>query len=338
MVVLAGCSSSFLGPDPPETPEVLFEAFWESYDRYYAHFELKGIDWDATYARHRPKITEQTTEDELFEIFSEMIQELEDGHVYLVAGDRRAFSDRHLRGGRRNFDSQAIQQNYLRESADEAGEGNMLYGSVGENIGYLRLSTLSGGHGTGSRLGGWVEDIDFVLEQFSEKDGLVLDLRNNGGGRAYNTKFLASRFATEKIPFVVTRSRNGPNHDDFSAPKTWYITPFDGPIFHRPVVILTNRYSFSAAEWLTLALREFDHVTHMGTHTGGGLAMFLPRELPNGWTHTVSVQDTRSPDGRSFERVGVAPHHFLEIEEEDELDGRDTILEEAIKFLNSQAR
>src|SRR6056297_2731788 len=158
-----GLGCSFIGPDPPPTPEVVFETFWESYDRYYAHFELKDIDWDATYARHRPKVTAQTTDDELFEIFSSMIQELEDGHVYLVAGDRRAISDANIRGTRRNFDSQVVRHHYLTETVREAGGGNMLYGDVTKDIGYLRLTTLSGGHGTGPTTGGWIEDIDLVL-------------------------------------------------------------------------------------------------------------------------------------------------------------------------------
>lgn len=330
---LSGCGSSILGPDPGDDPETVFEAFWHSYDRYYAHFELKQIDWDEVYALHRPQIDSDTTEDELFAVLARMLRVLEDGHVYLVAGERRAFSDGHLRATRRNFDSQVVETTYLLESAGRAGQGKIVYGTVDDNIGYVRLTTLSSASETVRGERGWIEDIDLVLSRLSSVDALILDLRSNSGGRAAYTKYVASRFATERRPYLVTRSRNGPAHDDFSEPVTWYAEPNDGPIFDRPVVVLTNRSTFSAAEWLTLALRQYDHVTHMGTHTGGGLAMFLPRELPNGWTHTVSVQDTRCPDGRSYERIGVAPQRYVENGDDDASMGRDTILEEAIKYL-----
>jgi carboxyl-terminal processing protease len=335
-LVISPSCGGFLGPDPPQDPETLFEIFWESYDRYYAHFELKGVDWQAVYDDQRSRVGPGTTEEELFHVFRHMIRQLEDGHVYLIAGDERAFSDAHLRGTRRNFDAEVIAKNYLGESLETVGQGHITYGTVGEEIGYIRLATLSGGHGAGDQVGGWIEDIDRAVAALSQKRGLVLDLRNNGGGRAHNTRFVAARFASEARPFLVTRSRNGPGHGDFSEPRVWTVKPSEGPRFTGPIVVLTNRHSFSAAEWLTLALREFDHVTHMGTHTGGGLAMFLPRELPNGWTYTISIQDTRCIAGRSYERVGVAPHRYVENGDDDVELGRDTTLDTAIRYLSTR--
>ncbi len=330
-LLIPGCGA-FLGPDPEADPETLFELFWESYDRYYAHFELKGVDWEELYEEVRPRVGPGTTEEELFEVFRYMIGHLEDGHVHLVAGDRRAFSDAHLRGTRRNFHP-AVVDEYLGESRNEVGRGQIVYGSVGEDIGYIRLATLSGGYGSGDDAGGWIEEIDLAIRDLSHKRGIVLDLRSNGGGRAHNTRYVAARFVGEARPFLVTRSRNGPGHGDFSEPRTWQVEPADTVRYLGPLVVITNRHTFSAAEWLTLALREYDHVTHLGTHTGGGLAMFLPRELPNGWTYTISVQDTRCVRGRSYERVGVAPHRYVENGPDDEELGRDTILDQAMDVL-----
>ncbi len=324
-----GCGSFFLGEDPPDDPESVFEAFWESYDRHYAHFELKNIDWDHAYAKYRPLVTSETSDDELFDILAEMLGLLEDGHVYLVGGERRAFSHAKIRSTRANFSLSVVEDEYLGDSLSKTGEGKITYGRIDGDLGYIRLSTLSGGDGMGDDLRGWIEDFDIALDALRDTRGLVLDLRNNGGGRAYNTKYVASRFATERRPFLVTRTRNGPAHDDFSAPNWWYVEPRQKAVYDRPVVVLTNRRTFSAAEWLTLALRQFDHVRHLGTHSGGGLAMFLPRELPNGWMHTISVQDSRCPQGRSYERVGVAPHRYVENSEADQ----DTILDEAIREL-----
>lgn len=333
VMLVCGCGSTLVGDDPQDDPESLFEQFWTSYDRYYAHFELKEVNWNEVYEKYRRQVGPETTEDELFEVFSDMISELEDGHVYLVGNGRRALSNGHLRASRRTFDADIVAGQYMLENPTGLAEGRIVYGRLGSEIGYIRLSTLSSGEDldTGA---GWIEQFDKAIEEFDSAQGLVLDLRNNGGGRASNTEYVASHFATERRPFLVTRSRNGPEHDDFTTPRRWYVEPNGERVFAAPVVVLTNRRTFSAAEWLTLALRQFDHVVHMGSHTGGGLAMFLPRQLSNGWMYTVSVQDTRCPQGRSYERVGVAPHRYVSVDRDDLDDGRDVMLEEAMQWLS----
>lgn len=317
-----------VGPQPADDPEAVFEQFWQSYDRYYAHFEFKDVDWDAVYAEYRPLVGPDTDDEELFEVLSAMIAELQDGHVYLVGNGQRAISNRDLRRGGGHFDAAVVERHYLTESTMDRDEERFLYGRIGDSVGYLRLATLSGGSGFGDGVRGWIEEVDEAIDELSDAEALIVDLRNNPGGRAYNARYVAQRFATERRRFLVTRSRNGPGHGDFSAPNHWYVEP-RGETFDHQVVVLTNRHTFSAAEWLTLALRRFDHVLHLGTHTGGGLAMFLPRQLPNGWMHTVSVQDTRCARGRSYERVGIPPHWYVDPKDGD----GDSLLEEAVRLV-----
>ncbi len=322
-----------VGPDPEADPEAVFETFWESYDRYYAHFELKDLDWDAVYHEYRPRVDATTTDEELFEILAEMIALLQDGHVYLVGGERRALSNVELRARSSNFDRDVVRTHYVAEDDASRGDDRIIFGRIGENTGYIALGTLSGGEGVGENTRGWIAEMETAIERLSDAEAMILDLRNNGGGRAYNSKYVASFFATERRPFLITRSRSGPEHDDFSRPRTWYVEPMEGVRFDGPVVVLTNRRSFSAAEWLTLALRQYDHVVHMGTHSGGGLAMFLPRELPNGWMHTISVQDTRCIEGRSYERVGVAPHIYVDNGAD---EPGDAMLDQVLNYLEGQ--
>lgn len=332
-VLVAACGPSMVGDDPEADPETVFEQFWEDFDRYYAHFQIKDVDWDAMYQYHRPRVGPATTDDELFEVLSDMIVELEDGHVYLAGDKRRALSSAHLRSSRRDFDATLVRGDYLDEPRSPTEGGEFFYGTIGDDIGYLRVATLSGGEGVGDNVKGWVEGVEKAVGRLTDTRGMVVDLRNNSGGRAFNAKFIAGLFATERRPFMITRSRSGPNHDDFTPPRYWHAEPNGGVTYDNPVVVLTNRASFSAAEWLTLGLRQYDHVVHMGTHTGGGLAMFLPRQLPNGWMVTVSVQDARGPEGRSFERVGIPPQQYLENGDRHLEEGRDMMLEQAVEYL-----
>ncbi|MFU8806778.1 MAG: peptidase, partial [Bradymonadaceae bacterium] len=68
-----GCSDWMLGEDPVNGPEENFEIFWKSFDRHYAHFEIKDVDWRGLYEVHRPQVGPQTTEEELFEVMASLI-------------------------------------------------------------------------------------------------------------------------------------------------------------------------------------------------------------------------------------------------------------------------
>ncbi|MBA2664533.1 MAG: S41 family peptidase [Bradymonadaceae bacterium] len=337
MASMSACADWFIGGDPQDDPETNFEIFWQTFDRHYSHFELKNIDWHGVYAHYRPLVGPQTSDDELFTIFSEMISTLNDGHVYLATSTGRFYSDGYSRGAARNFNREHVRTTYLTEADRVVGEGNIIYGWAAPEIGYIRIASLSGGAGYGQDVRGWITDMDIPLRRFASAQGIIIDLRNNSGGRAFNSQYLAGRFATDRRPFIVTSSRNGPGYGDFSAENHWFVEPTGASQFTGPVVVLTNRFSFSAAEWMTLALRQYPHVTHMGTNSGGGLSMFLPRELPNGWTFTVSVQDTRCIDGYSYEIVGVEPDVHVEIADQDAKRERDTIMDTAIRDIRARA-
>lgn len=70
-------------------PERQFETLWKTFDRRYAIFLPKRVDWNALYRVYRPKVTPQTSDDELFEILSNMLGHLNDNHVRLMTADRK---------------------------------------------------------------------------------------------------------------------------------------------------------------------------------------------------------------------------------------------------------
>src|SRR5881394_2681218 len=62
-------------------PEVNFEELWKTFYERYPFFEVRGVDWKKQHDTFRPKVTQDTTDDELFDIFCEMLEPLNDGHV-----------------------------------------------------------------------------------------------------------------------------------------------------------------------------------------------------------------------------------------------------------------
>jgi hypothetical protein len=66
----------------------LTEVFCHIFEENYPFFKLHNVDWDGIYKTYRPKVTARTTDDELFEIFSEVIKASNDPHVSLRAGGK----------------------------------------------------------------------------------------------------------------------------------------------------------------------------------------------------------------------------------------------------------
>ena len=66
-------------------PETNFEELWKTFHHRYPFFALRNVDWAMQYATYRPKVTKKTSDDELFDIFSQMLAPLNDGHVELTA-------------------------------------------------------------------------------------------------------------------------------------------------------------------------------------------------------------------------------------------------------------
>jgi len=82
-VIFLGCSKNKFYDSYNDDPVNNFEIFWKDFDRYYSYFIYKRIDWDSIYNVYRPKVNDSTSEQELLNIFSDMIQVLKDGHVDL---------------------------------------------------------------------------------------------------------------------------------------------------------------------------------------------------------------------------------------------------------------
>jgi hypothetical protein len=225
-----------------------------------------------------------------------------------------------------NFDLDIIRRNYLTSGYTTAGRGIFTYGKLTDKIGYIHISSFSGSEETFLEING-------ILEDFQNLNGLVIDVRHNGGGSINNSDLIASRFAVQKKLYAYVKWRNGPEHDDFTEPQELTIEPSEEWRFSKPVALLTNRSVFSSAEDFVLAMRVFPHVTVIGDITGGGAGNPILRELPNGWVYRLSRWQELTPEMENYEGIGLMPDVLVGILEEDLAAGRDTILETAITTL-----
>ena len=103
-------------------------------------------------------------------------------------------------------------------------------------------------------------------------------------------------------------------------------------VYDGEVIVLIDRGSFSATSFFALGAMALPNFSLMGDTSGGGLGAPTGGQLPNGWTYRFSITRTLTPDGQNYEN-GVPPDFQVIISQVDKLQGRDTVIEEAIKQL-----
>lgn len=148
----------------------------------------------------------------------------------------------------------------------------------------------------------------------------------------FNAVKIARRFAEKKTLAVLRQDKTGPGHNEFTEKYEVYVEPIkDREVFLKPVVILSNRLSYSATNYMIALMRELPNVTVIGDNSGGGGGIPAYTELSNGWLLRVSSTRMYTPGGFNIEN-GIQPDIKVDISDEDRANNVDTILEFALEF------
>ena len=323
LCILSACITEDI---PENSPKGNFQALWDIINTKYCFFEYKnkeyGLDWDEVYQRYSNRLTDDMSNKELFQVLSEMLEELRDGHVNLIASHEtsqfREWYDQYPT----NF-VDTIQRIYL--GKDYTTVAGIKYKILEDNIGYIYYGSFSSGIGE--------SNLDEVLNELSICDGLILDVRNNGGGLLTLSDRIASRFTNNKILTGYICYKQGPGRNDFSSPKSVYVTPSTDRVrWQKPVAVLTNRRSYSSTNDFVGKMKEMPNAIIIGDKTGGGSGLPFSSELPNGWSVRFSASPMYDPDMNHLE-FGISPDIKVDMTPEDMQKGIDTIIETARKHL-----
>ena len=178
--------------------------------------------------------------------------------------------------------------------------------SGGKEIAYVQFSTFSrGAHGD------LRSEIEGLYREGAE--GLVLDLRGNGGGLLQEAVLVTSIFQ-EDGPVVTTEGRTRPEQT---------LDAVGDSLDPRPMVVLTNGDTASASEILAAALQQNELATIVGTTTFGKGVFQEVIELESGAALDLTVGEYLTADGSSILGKGVEPD--VKAPDKDLSDGDETL-------------
>jgi C-terminal processing protease CtpA/Prc len=291
-------------------------------DQNYCFFEYKDVDWNEVYERYSAQITDTMDQFTLFDVLGDMLAEVKDGHTNLYS----SFDVARYWGWYEDYPPnfyEDVQEKYL--GTDYKIAGGMKYKKLADGkVGYVYYGSFSSGVGD--------NNLDYMFYHFKDCKGLIFDIRDNGGGMLSYAEKIASRFIEEKILAGYIQYKNGNGHNDFTEPKAVYVEPSDRIRWLRPVVLLTNRHTYSAANDFTSIMRTIPNVTTLGDKTGGGCGMPFSSELPIGWSVRFSACPMRDADMQLTE-FGIEPDVKCLMTTEEAIQGKDACIDSAIELI-----
>ena len=186
------------------------------------------------------------------------------------------------------------------------------YTMLEDNIGYIQIDSFEAATD---------DDFEAALDDLTKQGakGLVIDLRNNGGGLVDVSVNIADMLMG-KATVVYTEDHNK---------KKGYYTTEEGRT-ELPYVLLVNEYTASASEILAAGIQDNGEGKIVGTVTYGKGIIQTLMPWPDGSAVKITIQQYFTPSGKTIHKVGITPDYIVDLVEGDNTDYQ---LEKALEVL-----
>lgn len=290
---------------------ILLDEVYSTLKTEYPLFEFRPrFNIDESYKTTKPFVSDNISDDSLATCICKMIEPLEDFHVRLYWGKGMCFavtdSDWH-----KIFSSTELQDEFWKTSdltlrrnrfqsiqtlgTNPNGEPLFRY-SKADKIGYLNITAFENKKKDTEDL------IDKVLSFVSDTDFLIIDLRACMGGFTDISELIASRFIETKTLYATSEFyENG----KMTKAINHSIAPKKKLNYDKPIFLLTNQATRSAAEWFVLMVKTRQRISIIGEPTWGAFSNSNRHKLSNGWTLQFSIEKLRCADGNIYEGKGI---------------------------------
>ncbi len=189
-----------------------------------------------------------------------------------------------------------------------------------EQIGYIGFNTFLDGPGLMSQY-------NRALEGFRDSQGLIIDLRGNRGGLVILVNGMCGWFIEERQSLGTMTMAGNALQLSLNPRK---------PRFDKPLAVLIDDCSISAAEIMSGGLRDLGLARVFGGRSAGLVLPSTVIKLPNGDGFQFVVANYASASGKVLEGEGVEPHEVIEFDRADLKGNRDPVLERASQWIIEQ--
>lgn len=165
------------------------------------------------------------------------------------------------------------------------------------NIGYIKLPSFDENS---------AKEFKNIYNELAKNklNGLVIDLRNNGGGIVDEALQIADYILEKDDIILITKDRDGNEEIEKSTKK---------PIVNVPVVVLTNENTASASEILAGALKENGKATIVGEQTYGKGVIQELISLKDGSGIKITTEEYYTPNRNKINKVGIEPDEKISL-------------------------
>ncbi len=157
--------------------------------------------------------------------------------------------------------------------------------------------------------------------------GLILDLRNDGGGLLDVCVKIASEFLSKKV-IVETKGRN------FGDSGT-LMSDDGGQLLDMPLIVLVNRGTASASEIFAGAIQDYGRGLVLGEKTFGKGSVQNVIPLSDGSSLKVTIAEWVTPLGRTIQEKGIDPDEIVPMTYDDIKANRDPVMDRALKLMGT---
>lgn len=266
------------------------------------------------------------------------LHETYEGYALLTAAEKDTLNLTFASAG-----SKPLQFSYVMESGTwdlETPKPTLSLDIKKGNIGYLRIRDF-----VGSDI---KQEFDRCYPALLKTSALIIDLRNNPGGNSGNADYMLRHLSSDSIKTDSWRSPMYiPAYASWSMKQPWYesepeyMSPVEGKtIYNKPIVVLVNQGTFSAAEDFCTVFIVMKRGKLIGTMTGGSTGNGVRVKLiPDHTYANICSKHDVMPDGTEF--VGIGIHPDIEVKETYKSyfkEHEDAAIKEALQYLRSMIK
>lgn len=291
----------------------------------YSYYDRKQIDWNRLIEKNREKIIASKNTKVWIKRVAGMLSVCEDLHLWIRYRDKTTAT--YQLDFQPNFNLKGVEAEI---GALSRRNRFALTADLGDGIAYLLVPSWSGGDFLAQ------SGMQMILAELRTSNGLILDVRPNGGGDESFARNVASWFVEGEHVYSKCCYRNSSAEGGFGPMiDRTIVGNADDRRFNCPVIVLMGPNNTSSCESFLLMMKQGKRVTLLGAKSSGSSGNPNAVTLDNDVTMFIPSWKDYQADGEMLEGVGISPDVVLKVKAE-ELEKGDPIIRRAIELLKQK--